>query len=244
MSATYTMEELMATAISREIKDGEVVAVGTLSPAPAAGAILAKLSHAPNAELAVWMVREYWPFTEGIKEFFDLAQKGAVDLFFLGGAQIDQHGNTNLHVLGDYYQPKVRLPGGAGTGTLYYTVPRVMLFKADHNTRSFVEKVDFVTGAGKSPPEVMRRGHAEKCITPLCVFSYDKKQERLELDSIHPGIELQQVIDNTGFPLYNLENIPVTREPSPDELRLLRNEVKNKLQAAYPHFVKSAFASS
>ncbi len=241
MSDHYTVEELMAAVISREIHDFETVAVGTLSPIPAAGAILAKLNHAPNAALAVWMVREYWPFNEGIKEFFDLAQKGAVDLFFLGGAQIDQYGNTNLHVLGNYIQPKVRLPGGAGTGTLYYTVPRVILFKTDHNTRSFVEKVDFVTGAGKSPPEVMRRGRPEKCITPLCVFKYQDADGRLELESIHPGVSLQQVIENTGFGLKNLDRVPETEAPRPQELELLRKDVKEKLKEAYPSFVKTAF---
>ncbi len=244
MTLQYTVEELMAALISREIQEGEVVAVGTISPVPAAGAILAKLHHAPSAELAIWMIREYWPFSEGVKEFFDLAQKGAVDLFFLGGAQIDQFGNTNLHVLGDYDRPKLRLPGGAGSGTLYYTVPRVILFKTDHTTRSFVEKVDFITGAGSSPPEVRRQGHAEKCITPLCVFRYNLDTGRLELESVHPGVELQQVVENTGFELGEVEEVPQTRAPEAEELEILRTAVKEKLRAAYPHFVQTAFHSA
>ncbi len=234
----YTVEELMSVLVSREIRDKETVAVGTLSPVPAAGAILAKLTHAPEAELLIWMIREFWPFSEGVKEFFDLAQRGKVDLFFLGGAQVDRYANTNLHVIGDYEKPKVRLPGGAGTGTLYYTVPRVILFTTDHHPKSFVEHVDFVTGAGQSPPEVYRQGKASKCLTPLCVLSYIEEKGEFVLESVHPGITVEKVLENTGFSLEVPDQATETVPPSEEELEVLRSQVKEKIRQAYPHFVK------
>lgn len=237
----YTVEELMAYVISREINNGELVAVGTLSPVPATGSILAKMTHAPEAELLIWMIREYWPFTEGVKEFFDLAQKGRVDLFFLGGAQIDQFGNTNLNVLGNYHKPKVRLPGGAGTGTLYFTVPRVVLFKMDHTKRSFVEKVDFITGAGISSPGVFRKGGAVKCVTPLAVLGFDGEKGKFFLNSVHPGKTVEKVVENTGFELVIPPNVPFTPVPGKEELNLLRTKVKEKIKEAYPLFAMSAF---
>lgn len=234
----YTLEELMSVLVSREIRNGETVAVGTLSPMPAAGAVLAKHTHAPDAEVLVWMLRDYWPFSEGVKEFFDLAQKGKVDLFFLGGAQVDKYGNTNLHVIGDYHQPKVRLPGGAGTGTLYFTVPRVILFATDHNAKLFVENVDFVTGAAQAPQGVFRRGKSSKCITPLCVFTYREDKGEFVLESVHPGVDLQQVRENTGFAFDVAEPVAQTPPPTGEELEVLRSLVKEKLREAYPHFVE------
>ncbi|MFN8556262.1 MAG: CoA-transferase, partial [Dehalococcoidia bacterium] len=118
-AAGFTIEELLAVIIAREVRDGETVAVGTLSPVPAAGAYLAQALHASQARVLVHGDPAY-PFRAGTKEFFDFAQKGAIDLFFLSGAQIDVHGNINLHVVGDYERPSVRLPGGAGSGMLYY----------------------------------------------------------------------------------------------------------------------------
>jgi glutaconate CoA-transferase subunit B len=237
----FTVEELMATAMAREIRDQEVVAVGTLSPVPAAGSLLAKMRHAPGAELIIWMLREYWPFTEGAKEFFDLAQKGKFDLFFLGGAQVDKKGNTNLQVIGDYGKPAVRLPGGAGTGTLYYTIPRVILFKTDHTKQSLVEKVDFVTGAAESPGNVFRRGGPTKCITPLAVFHFSRDEGQLVLESIHPGVTVEEVVKKTGFDLNVPEYIPSTPEPEQEELQILRTVIKEKLKNLYPKFVQAAF---
>ena len=90
------------------------------------------------------MGSEEWRF-EGTKEFFDFMQRGGVDVFFLSGGQIDQWGNINLHVIGDYTKPQVRLPGGAGSAVVYFMCKRIFLFKTDHNPKGFVKQVDFIT---------------------------------------------------------------------------------------------------
>ncbi|MCL6448479.1 MAG: CoA synthetase [Armatimonadetes bacterium] len=238
-SPHYTPEELMAVLISREVRDGERVGVGTLSPAVAAGCILAHHTHAPNATLAIWRFQEYWPFTEGMKEMFDLGQRGKVDLFFLSGAQIDQFGNTNLVAIGDYDRPKVRLPGGAGSGTLSYTVPRIILFQTSHSRRAFVEKVDFITATNDPPPNVYRRGKFNRCITPLAVLNFEG--ERPVLEAVNPGVTVQQVVENTGFPLVIPAPVPETPPPTDEELCVLRTVVKEKVQTVYPQFAAAAF---
>ena len=154
-SLSYTTEELMATVIAREISNGENVAVGTFSPIPASASLLAKFSHAPESGVFILGCKKWWPFSEGSMEFFNCAQRGLFDYFFLSGAQIDRIGNVNLHTIGSYSQPKVRLPGGAGSAMLYYMVKKVILFRTDHSAKTFVEKVDFVTSTSSDRKSVV-----------------------------------------------------------------------------------------
>lgn len=236
-AGTYAIEELMMTEIARQVQDGERVAVGTLSPIPAAGVLLALMTTAPRAEAFIWLMPGFWPFTEGVKEFFNMAGRGDVTLFFLGGAQIDSQANTNLNCIGKWELPKVRLPGGAGTGTLYNTVERVVLFSERHDTRSFVKHVDFITGCGSPPPNVFRRGGPIDCITSLAVMSFDGQNKGWNLSSLHPGVTLEKVRENTGFSFLK-ETREMTPSPTREQLALLRGPVKEKLALAYPRFVE------
>lgn len=239
----YTDEELMAVVISREFKNGETVAVGTFSPIPATAAFLALEMHAPDCELYIMGSKEWWPFSEGTLEFFNLAQKGRFDYFFLSGAQIDKYGNINLHAIGGYESPRVRLPGGAGSAMLYYMVSKVILFKTDHTSRSLVEKVDFVSSAGHSPPGVHRPGHLHFLITPMALLKPDSNGI-LSLFSVHPGHTYEEVRDATGFHLGLYDGvIRETAAPSDEELALLRGPVKDKVASVYPGFAKKAFGT-
>lgn len=166
----YTPEELMAVTISREVRDLETVGVGAVSPIPAAGCILAEQLHAPHITLIILDSDEYYPFPAGSSELHFMAQRGELDLFFLSGIQIDRHGNFNLHVIGDYNSPTVRMAGAYGSGMLYYMAHRVILFRDQHTRRIFVEKVDFVTGAGITPESVYREGGPALVITPKAVL--------------------------------------------------------------------------
>ena len=103
-------------------------------------------------------LKEYYPFPAGHSELHFLAQRGELDLFFLSGIQIDRQGNINLHVIGDYDAPKMRLPGAYGSAMLYYMAHRVILFRTEHTRRTFVEKVDFITAPGITPANVHREG--------------------------------------------------------------------------------------
>ncbi len=237
----YTVQELMAAVISREIKNGENINVGTLSPLPAAGCLLAREHHAPDINLAILGSTEL-PFTERA-EFFDLIQRGGCDLFFLSGAQIDKQANINLQVIGNYSNPKVRLPGGAGSGMIYYMAGRTILFLNNHSPQNLVEKVDFITAPGSSIPGVFRRGYPSILVTPLGVFNYDRSREELMLKSIHPGVSEEELDKSTGWPL-DFSEPPSTPPPTEKELTFLRTRVREKMLKIYPKFAGKYLAQN
>jgi len=237
----YTPEEFMAAAIAREVRDGETAAVGTLSPIPAAGLLLAHFTHAPRTTPIIINHDDYWPFRRGSKDFYDYAQKGALDLFFLSGGQIDQAGNLNLIAIGEADHPRVRFPGGAGAAMLYYLARRVILFRNDHSPNGFVERVDWITSPGASSPRVARRGGPWKVITPLVVLRFGQESKRLDVESIHPGVNPEEVQRRTGFALDFSRPVATTPEPVPEQLRVLRTRVRDSLASVYPVFAGTAF---
>lgn len=220
--------DIMVCAISHMLKDDETVFHGVSSHIPMLGMLLARATHAPNmthvniaggvnptdASAADYSsaggelyrsASAYFP----LEDVFDLSMRGGLDVAFLSGVQFDAAGNINASVIGDYNKPKVRLPGGAGSAVLVPTAKRVILWRTKHDKRTFVEKVDFVT----------TKGNAWRLITPLCVFAF--QNNRWELDSIHPTSSLEEVRENTGFPLVYTE-LRATALPTSQELAILR----------------------
>lgn len=234
MPAAYTPQELMAVLIARQVRDGETVAVGAVSPIPAAGCVLAEQTHAPDISLIILDCEEYYPFSGGSSALHFLAQRGELDLFFLSGIQIDQHANVNLHVIGDYRAPSRRLAGAYGSAMLYYMASRVILFRTEHSRRSLVEQVDFVTSPGTSPDSVHRPGGPSLLITPKAVLEWHP--DGWMCLSIHPGSDVQDIRDNTGFALVLSPPPPTTPPPSERELAVLRGRVRAKLDRSYPDF--------
>lgn len=234
----------MAAAIAREVRDQETVAVGTLSPIPAAGVLLASRRHAPRATVMIINHDDHWPFHNGSKEFYDFAQRGKIDLFFHSGGQIDQFGNLNVITIGQHDHPAIRLPGGAGAPMLYYFARRVILFRTEHTPRAFVERVDYVTSPGSSPPRVARPGGPWKVVTPLAVLTFNRESKRLELESVHPGISLAQVQGATGFPLLGPRVVPTTPPPTDGDLAILRGPVRESVAKLYPLFARTAFLAA
>jgi glutaconate CoA-transferase subunit B len=233
---------MMAVAISREVRDGETTAVGTLAPVPAAGVLLAHLGHARRARIMIFNHEDYWPFRHGSKEFYDFAQRGNFDLFFLSGGQIDRHGNLNLIAIGDHDRPRLRFPGGAGSAMLYYLPRRVIIFRTDHTRQIFVERVDTIASPGTSPADVIRPGGPWKAITPLCTFRFDQTRRELMVESVHPGVGADELRRRTGFPLDVPAAWPVTPPPTPEELALLRGPVRRSLAKTYPRFADTALS--
>src|SRR5689334_3257424 len=185
----YTDAEMLVVMLSREVRDGEISACGALSQIPAAGLLLAQALHAPNAELII-LNSVFNPFKTS-RQFHFLAQRGELGLFFVSGVQIDRLGNYNLHQIGpDPNHPLVRFPGGYGGGMIYYGARRTVVFRTEHTRRSFVEKVDFISAAGSSPPDVLRHGNPSKVVTPKANFRFDKGAGVLRLDSVHPSYTL------------------------------------------------------
>jgi glutaconate CoA-transferase subunit B len=237
----FTSDEMMSVVIARQIRDGETVATGANSPIPAAGCLLATAMHAPAARVIILGSRTHYPFTSG-KEFFDFAQRGRLDLFFLGGIQIDAEANINLHVVGDYARPRRRFPGAFGSGVLYFAAKRVILFRTEHTRRLFVPHVDFITSPGSSGEDVRRPGGPDKVVTPLALLAFNRDRRWLELESVHPGHTIDEVVENTGFDLPVPPGAGRTPPPSEQELALLRGPVMDTLAPIYPGFVEHARA--
>jgi glutaconate CoA-transferase, subunit B len=236
MNTLTSGEESMIGALAAQVQDGDWAACGTLSPLPAAALWLAQLTHAPRAQVFVAGSPD-WPFAGEWQEFFDLAQAGRLNVFFLSGAQIDGRGTINLMAIGPYDQPKVRLPGGAGSAILAYLVERVVLFKADHAARGLVAAVDTVTAPGFTPElsSWQRPGRITSLVTPKCVFAFDPPQPPT-LASLHPGVSLEEVRAATGFEFSAAPEIPSTPLLDREARDRLYGPVKEKLAQAYPHF--------
>jgi glutaconate CoA-transferase subunit B len=121
------------------------------------------------------------------EDFYNLCARGGMDLAYLGCAQIDAEGRTNVSVIGPWHNPKVRLPGGGGAAVMLPTAKRVVTWRTEHSPRSLVEKLDFVTAAG----------NLAALVTPIAVFQ--RRSGRLALESWHPDSNLDEVVKRTGF---------------------------------------------
>jgi glutaconate CoA-transferase subunit B len=236
--SSYAPEELLACAIARLIGDAAHVAVGAASPIPASACELLRAQHGGRPRLSLMHQRKANPYTEGSRELFDLAGQGRVDVFFLGGAQIDGEANINLVGTGEYPEVAVRFPGSFGSGFMYFAAKRTILFREEHSRRVLVPKVDFISAPGWSPPDVWRRGGPQALVTGKAIFAWQKDARRFRLASLHPGQTLNDVRDNTGFDFDCPEIVPDTETPSARQLELLRGPVAAKIAANYPEFAR------
>jgi len=153
-------------------------------------------------------VESWLPF----RYIFDLLSSGRRHVFMMP-VQIDRFGNMNLSAIGPHHKPKVQVigsrgaPGNTINHATSYWVPR-------HTSRTFVEKVDFVSGIGTD-----RGGLVHQVITNLGVFDFDSPDKRIRVRSLHPGVTMDEVRENTAFDIEGDET--PTREPTPDELEII-----------------------
>lgn len=245
---SYTQMELMICAASRQIEDGRTVVVGT--GAPCAAAMLAQRLRAPNLLImfeagGIGPLLPRMPISVAdsrtfhravlagsMPEVMELCQRGMADYAFLGAGQIDMYGNINSTLIGDNYRrPKVRFPGSGGANDLASLCWRTIVM-TPQDPRRFVEKLDFLT----SPGFLRGKGAREaaglppgtgpyKVITDLCVMGYDEDSCRMQVESIHAGIEQETIRRQTGFELLFKDSISETPPPSEEELEVLRGEV-------------------
>jgi glutaconate CoA-transferase subunit B len=229
----YAKEELLACCIARLIGDAGHVAIGAASPIPATAAFFAKAFHNSKLRISLLHKRGGNPFTEGSRELFDLAGQGRIDLFFLGGAQIDGEANINL-----VEAEGRRFPGSFGSAFMYFAAGRTILFREEHSKRVLVPKVDFVSAPGWSPPEVERRGGPQALLTGKALFSWQSAARRFRLESVHPGVTVEEIRENTGFDYDAAQHTPSTAAPGAQELALLRGTVASEIRKNYPEFAR------
>jgi glutaconate CoA-transferase, subunit B len=164
----------------------------------------------------------------GITDTFLFAQRGFLDVGFMGGAQIDPYGNINTTVIGaDYRRPKTRLPGTGGANDIASLCREVVILTA-HERRRFVPKVDFVTspgwlgGDGSRARAGLRFGGVSRVVTTLAILGFDPESKRMRIDAVHPGVTVEQVREATGFELPGAEHVETTDPPTAAELEILR----------------------
>jgi glutaconate CoA-transferase subunit B len=225
-------EERLAVAIARLIGDARHVAVGAASPIPATGAFLLQQKN-PSLRISLLQKRTGNPFTEGSRELFDLAGQGRIDVFFLGGAQIDGEANINL-----VEAEGRRFPGSFGSAFMYFAAGKTILFREEHSPRVLVRKVDYVSAPGWSPPGVQRHGGPAALLTGKALFLWQKDKRRFRLESVHPDASPEEVKAGTGFDYDTPAAVPQTAAPTSEELDLIRGPVARVITENYPGFAQ------
>jgi len=240
--STILLEEILINAISKNLDGLRHIAVGASSPIPGAAALLARTRSNGSMRVSILGSEDNNFFSDGGKEIFDIAGQGRMDAFFLSGAQIDGKANVNLVAVGDYNQPKARFPGSFGSGYLYFVVPRVILFRLEHTPRTLVKEVDFISAPGFSDDDVYRPGGPYKLITDRCLFHVNKQKKCFELESVHPGHTVDEILEQTGFEFLLPDNeVPETETPDDATLKVIRGEVAREISEIYPSFASRVF---
>jgi glutaconate CoA-transferase subunit B len=200
------------------------VAVGAASAIPATACRL-RVAQGAKLRLSLLHRRAGNPFSEGSRELFDLAGQGRIDVFFLGGAQIDGQANINLVRAGGR-----RFPGSFGSAFMYSVVPSVILFREEHSPRVLVPRVEFISAAGN--PAALLTGKA--------LFSWQKDRRRFRLESLHDAGD-EDLRRQTGFDYDAPAEVPRTPPPGAEELALLRGPVAREMARNYPDFAKKVW---
>lgn len=233
----YRPEELLISVIARLLAGTRHVAMGVASPIPGSAALLARDQNGGSPRVSILGSPRHTFWSDGGKELFDCAAQGRIDAFFLSGAQIDGQANVNLVGIGDGYpQQKLRFSGSFGSAFLYFTVPRVILFRPDHDPRVLVEKVDFISAPGVSDKGVHRPGGPYALVTGKALFLFDRAKGRFRLESVHPGVTVDEIVANTGFDFDRPAQVPTTPAPDAATLAQIRGPIGREIAEAYPQF--------
>lgn len=247
--SNFTTNELMAVTASRMLEDGQNIVVGLGLPQVAT--LLAKNSHAPNlniifeigvvnpesvdtgvgiADPRLWYRSDY--FTSFVGSLGTILHRGLVDVGFLGGLQIDKYGNINS--TGVYEKDCFRHINGSGGAADIASYSKKVFAIAKHQNRKIVDLVDFLTTVGYLHGGTSRDDIGlPKCkdiriITNLCVMNFNNENREMQIESMHPGVTKEQVIENTGFEVKFAEDLKVTDLPNDKEIYLLRNVIDPK----------------
>ncbi len=235
----------MTVAASRALANDDVCFVGIGLPSAACN--LARLTHAPRLRLVyesgtIETRPAVLPLSIGDGELCETAlttvsvpemfqywlQGGRITIGFLGGAQVDRFGNLNSTVIGDYRQPKVRLPGSGGATEIATSCQRIFIVMR-HSRRTFVERLSFLTtlGHGRTGRERREMGMTTEgpvlLVSDLCIMHPHPDTKELHVTSLHPGITREKVVAETGWPVAFADTLGETAAPTGVELAALRD---------------------
>jgi acyl CoA:acetate/3-ketoacid CoA transferase beta subunit len=241
---SYSSTELLACVAARMLEDKKSVFVGTGLPMIAA--MLAQRTQAPNLLLffeagGIGPEMPVLPISVGDSRTFysavaassmhdsmAMAQAGYIDYGFLGGAQIDRYGNLNTTVIGPYEHPKVRLPGSGGANDVGTLCSKTIIIMRQDKHR-FLEKIDFLTTPGylkgfdsREKTGLPKGSGPYRVISQLGVYGFDPESKQMMLLSLHPGVTVEQIKENSGFEIRIPHHVSVTTPPSQKELSILK----------------------
>ena len=250
----YTATEMMTIGAARALRNDDVCFVGI--GAPSAACNLARLTHAPDITLiyesgTIGTRPQTLPLSIGDGELAETSittvsvpemfrywlQGGRISIGFLGAAQMDRFGNINTTVIGDYHDPKVRLPGGGGAPEIATSCEEVFITMR-HSVRGMVERVDFTTSLGFGPTgrERAEMGITTKgptmVVTDLCIMRPEPGTNELVVTSLHPGVTAEKVVEETGWAVRFAEQVSETPAPTAVELDTLR-ELQRRTDEAH-----------
>ncbi len=243
----YTPSELMIVSASRALEGSRVVFVGVGLPNIACN--LARRDHSTTLELVYesgifgahparlplsigdpTLVSDATSAISMAELFMFYLQGGLVDAALLGGAQIDRYGNLNTTVIGDYANPKVRLPGSGGACEIAINAKKVLIIMR-LKQRAFVDRLDFLTSPGHIDGQNTRvklgfpGAGPELVITDRALFNFDNNSQEMTLFQIAPGESIESIQQEVGWPLLVSENLREMDLPTAEELALIREEL-------------------
>ena len=248
----WAVDELMIATLAATLDNDDQACNGMASFIPVIAFQLARLTHAPDLvwlassigldarpdrvpastlEAPLW--RDSTMYLEQYSTFWDIVLNGRwLQKFCVGAAQLDRYGNGNNSVIGDdYHAPKVRLPGTAGLGDMGSIGKKLIYWNPNHNPRSLVEKVDFIScagwlGGGSQREDMGLVGGPELVITNLCVLDFEPVSKHMRIKTIHPGVTAEDVQNSTGFELLMDDSgVPETAVPTVEQVRLIREVI-------------------
>jgi glutaconate CoA-transferase subunit B len=247
MARECSTGEIMATAGARIIQDGQNIVVGIGLPQIAA--LLAQNTHAPNicmineqgvidptpvdssmglADPRMWY--KATSFSSFIGTLGNVLHRGKVDLGFLGTLEVDMYGNLNTLKLTSSDGSFRHFAGSGGANDVASLAKEIVIIMR-HQKRKFPPKVQHITSPGYIAEGNLRKqmglkgGGPSRVITDKAVMGFDEDSGRMKLISIHPGVKLEDVVDNTGFELLMEKTIPETEVPTDEQIDLLRNKI-------------------
>ena len=243
----YTKNEIMIAASSRTLAGEKICFVGVGLPnivcnlaqrtvAPElqlvyeAGVFGARPARLPLSIGDPTLVSGSTAVTSMFELFAFYLQAGLIDAAFLGGAQIDRFGNLNTTVIGDYANPKVRLPGSGGAVEIAIHARKILVIMRQAQ-RSFVDTLDFQTSPGHSGDREHDRARGwsgsgpTSVVTDLGTYGFDEEIGEMTLLTLHPGVTLDQVRESTGWEMRVAPDLGETPPPSEGELHLIRAEL-------------------
>lgn len=241
----FTADDMMTIAASRALTNDDVCFVGI--GAPSAACNVARLTHSPDITLiyesgTIGTAPDVLPLSIGDGELCKTAlttvsvpemfrywlQGGRITIGFLGAAQLDRFGNINTTVIGDYHNPKTRLPGGGGAPEIASLSQQIFL-TCKQSTRAFVDKIDFYTsfGHGEGRDHRQRIGITtlgpSLLVTDMAVWKSDPETKEFKVHSLHPGITREAMQETVGWTIQYEDVVRETEEPSAVELRVLQD---------------------